>query len=109
MIVDETAKIESAVKRIVFGKYINSGQTCVGVDHVYIHEKIYKQFKETLISEVKAAFDNRDNINDGDIGKINNLAHLKKLERLLKENHGGQLLYGGNIVEDKLHISPTVL
>ena len=36
VIVDESANIDSAVKRIVFGKYVNSGQTCVGVDHVYV-------------------------------------------------------------------------
>lgn len=37
VIVDETAKIESACMRILFGKYLNCGQTCIGVDHVYVH------------------------------------------------------------------------
>jgi aldehyde dehydrogenase (NAD+) len=38
VILDETAKIEPAVHRILFGKFLNCGQTCIGVDHVYVHE-----------------------------------------------------------------------
>jgi aldehyde dehydrogenase (NAD+) len=37
VIVDETADIDSAIKRIIFGKFLNCGQTCVGVDHVFVH------------------------------------------------------------------------
>ena len=84
VIVDETADLHSAAIRIIFGKYINSGQTCVAADHVYIHEKIYKQFKKVLLEEIKKAFDKQDNVNSGDYGKINNINHLKKLERLLR-------------------------
>jgi len=94
--VDESANIDSAVKRIVFGKYVNSGQTCVGVDHVYVQQKIYNQFKKALLSEIKSAFDKSDNVSGGDYAKINNIGHLRKLERLLKDN-GGELLYGGTI------------
>ena len=109
MIVDETADLHSAALRIIFGKYINSGQTCVAADHLYIQEKVYDQFKKILLEEIKKAFDNRDNVNSGDYGKINNINHLKKLERLYKDNHGGQTLYGGKILEDKLHFSPTIV
>lgn len=49
IIVDETAKIESAVLRIIMGKYVNCGQTCIGVDHVYVHESIYNEFKKVLL------------------------------------------------------------
>lgn len=44
-IVDETANIDSAISRIIFGKFMNSGQTCVGVDHVFVHESKFKIFK----------------------------------------------------------------
>ena len=79
VIVDETADLHSAAIRIIFGKYINSGQTCVAADHVYIHDKIYKPFKKILLEEIKKAFDKQDNVNSGDYGKINNINHLKKL------------------------------
>jgi aldehyde dehydrogenase (NAD+) len=42
VIVDETANLHSAAIRIIFGKYINSGQTCVAADHIYINQKVYK-------------------------------------------------------------------
>lgn len=109
VIIDESANLESAALRIIFGKYLNCGQTCVGVDHLYIHESIYEKFKKVLLDEIRKAFDKQDLLNSGDYGKINNLNHLKRLERFLKENHGGKILYGGNIIDDKLHFSPTVV
>jgi aldehyde dehydrogenase (NAD+) len=109
VIVDETANLQSAALRIIFGKYINSGQTCVAADHIYIHQKVYKEFKKILLEEIKNAFDHQDNIKSGDYGKINNINHLKRLEKMLKEEHGGSILYGGKVIEDKLHISPTIV
>lgn len=40
VIVDETANISTAVNRILFGKFLNCGQTCIGVDHVFVHESL---------------------------------------------------------------------
>ena len=48
-IVDQSAKISNAVLRILAGKYLNCGQTCVGVDHVYVHESLYKEFKKAFL------------------------------------------------------------
>jgi aldehyde dehydrogenase (NAD+) len=56
VILDESADLDSAAKRIIFGKFLNCGQTCVGVDHVYAHESVYEKFKKVLLSEMKAAF-----------------------------------------------------
>lgn len=49
VIIDETANIECAVNRILFGKFMNSGQTCVTADHLYIHESVYEKFKTILL------------------------------------------------------------
>jgi aldehyde dehydrogenase (NAD+) len=56
VIVDESADLESASKRIIFGKYLNCGQTCVGVDHLYIHHSIYEKFKKVFLGELEKAF-----------------------------------------------------
>jgi len=53
VVVDETAKIETAVNRILFGKFLNCGQTCIGVDHVYVHESQREAFKRTLLSKME--------------------------------------------------------
>lgn len=56
VIVDETADIESAVMRILFGKFTNCGQTCVGTDHVFVHEKISDKFRERLLCKLKEGY-----------------------------------------------------
>ncbi len=52
VIVDETASIQPAVNRILSGKFLNCGQTCIGVDHIYIHESQKVQFKELLMAKL---------------------------------------------------------
>lgn len=58
IIVDETAKIESAVLRILTGKFANCGQTCVGVDHVYVQSSIFNNFKEVLLRKAAEGYGN---------------------------------------------------
>jgi aldehyde dehydrogenase (NAD+) len=53
VIVDESAKIESAVMRILFGKYFNCGQTCIGVDHVYVHDSLKAAFKTEIVRKAE--------------------------------------------------------
>lgn len=69
-IIDETADIDSAVLRVLFGKFTNCGQTCVGVDHVYVHAKIADQFKKKVIAEIKKAYDVKDIQSSGDYAKV---------------------------------------
>jgi acyl-CoA reductase-like NAD-dependent aldehyde dehydrogenase len=62
VIVDETAKIPTAVNRILFAKFLNCGQTCIGVDHVYIHESIKQVFKEELLSKAELFYGGQQNL-----------------------------------------------
>ena len=48
-IVDQTANISATVKRVIFGRFINCGQTCVAVNHVIVHEAIKEKFKKALL------------------------------------------------------------
>lgn len=79
IIVDETAKIESAVLRILFGKFVNCGQTCVGVDHVYIHESIYKAFRKTLLEKMEESYGNQDLKENPEYGRIINNLRTNRL------------------------------
>lgn len=45
VIVDQTAVIDTAVNRVLVGKFLNCGQTCIGVDHIYVHESIKEKFR----------------------------------------------------------------
>lgn len=110
IIVDETAKIDSAVMRIFFGKYFNCGQTCIGVDHVYVHASIKEEFKKTLLIKAEQFYGNGQNLADeGNYGKIINDFHLKRLTKLIKDDHKGEIILGGEIDESKRYIPPTII
>ncbi len=59
--------------RILFGKYFNCGQTCIGVDHVYVHSSVKDDFKKTLLKKADDFYANGQNLADeGFYGKIIN-------------------------------------
>jgi acyl-CoA reductase-like NAD-dependent aldehyde dehydrogenase len=96
--------------RILLGKFLNCGQTCVGVDHVYAHESIYPEFKNLLLRKIDEGYgkEHKDQ-QDGNYGKIVSINRLNRLEQLLNDNHGGNILYGGTINKDKLYLAPTIV
>ncbi len=53
VIVDEDADIDDAVNRIIFGAFYQSGQSCIGVQRIFIHERIYSEFKSQLVNKTK--------------------------------------------------------
>ena len=96
-IVDQSAKIQNAVLRILSGKYLNCGQTCIGVDHVYVHESLYKEFRKAFLEEMDKNYGNQNLQENPDYGRIINSLRTNRLEELLKDNHGGEVIYGGQI------------
>ena len=102
-IVDKDADLDIASRRIVWGKYINAGQTCVAPDYVCVHRSIHDKFLEKVIDKIKSFYyeDNKLSINFPYI--INN-AHLQRLLRLIDYN---KVVFGGNHYD--LTIEPTVL
>ena len=104
-IVDHTANIRLAAKRIVFGKYLNCGQTCVAPDYVYCHRAV----KDRLVKEIQKQIQKqygRQPLNNPDYGKIINEKHFDRLLGLMDEN---KLVYGGKADRKSLRIEPAVL
>lgn len=99
VIVDQTAKISGAAKRIAMGRYMNCGQTCVAADHVYVHNSIKAKFTEELLAKVKELY-GQDIKHNHDMGKIVSTDHVRRLESYLKDNHGGKILIGGKTHHD---------
>lgn len=91
------------------GKYLNCGQTCIGVDHVYVHSSIYKKFREQLLKGIEQGYGQHKDHQDGHYGKIVSQARVNRLEELLKDSHGGTIIYGGTVNKEKLYISPTIV
>lgn len=104
-IVDETADLKLAAKRIVFGKFLNLGQTCVAPDYVLVHESVKNDFLIAVKSEIRDQFGARvfDNEN---YGKIINEKHFERLLKLFKDE---DIVCGGEYDAEKLRIAPTVL
>ena len=104
-IVDSTAKIKLAAKRIVFGKYLNCGQTCVAPDYILCDKSIRDELITAILVEIEKQF-GKEPLKNPDYGKIINEKHF---ERILGLIHQEKLVYGGEAERDTLRIAPTVL
>ena len=104
-IVDKTAPIALAAKRIVFGKFINCGQTCIAPDYILVHESVKEMFLRSLILEIKLQY-GVNPLTDPLYGKIISEKHFDKVVGLLENQ---KVLYGGKYNTESLKIEPTVV
>ena len=104
-IVMEDAKLDVTARRIVWGKFMNAGQTCIAPDYVLVHETV----KEKLIDEMGRViweFYGKDPQLSKDYARIVTQQRFDKLLSFLKE---GSIRRGGNYDREELYIAPTVL
>lgn len=105
-IVDETADIDFAAKKLCFGRFANFGQTCVAPDYVYVHTKVKDLLIEKLAKYVKEMYDNGNKVDE--YGHAINDFHHERLCALMK-SHGGEVKVGNpNAATDK-KLEPTVI
>ena len=104
-IVDATANIRLAAKRIVFGKYLNCGQTCVAPDYLYCEASIRDELVQAIREEITAQF-GADPLQNANYGKIINQKHF---ERILGLIDPAKVVAGGNADAQALRIAPTVM
>jgi len=101
--VTEKADLNIAVRRIVWGKFINAGQTCVAPDYLYVAENIKAKFLKVLIEEIKKR-NYTDNVDH--YCKIINERNFDRLEKMIDNE---KVVFGGETNREKRYISPTVL
>lgn len=104
-IVAADANLKLAARRIVFGKYLNCGQTCVAPDYVYCDEQI----KDALLLEIKKEIIRQygeSPLENSDYGKIINEKHFHRINGLIDSS---KVIYGGNSNKETLQIEPTVM
>ncbi len=104
-IVDETAKIPLAARRITFGKFLNCGQTCVAPDYILCHASKKEELVAALIAEIKAQFGDKP-LENPLYGKIVNEKHFNRLCGLMESK---SIAFGGGRVASKNKIEPTLL
>lgn len=104
-IVEESANIKLAARRIVFGKYLNCGQTCVAPDYIYCGRKIKDQLLAEIKRQIKRQF-RSEPLTNKNYGKIINEKHFDRITKLIDSS---KVVFGGKCDRTTLKIEPTVM
>ena len=104
-IVDASANIKLAAKRLVWGKYLNCGQTCVAPDYILCERSVKDAFVKAVVAEIKKQYGD-DPLKSKDYGKIINEKHFVRLCGLIDEK---KVVIGGNTNPGTCQIAPTVM
>ena len=103
VIVTQTANIEVAVKRIVWGKFLNAGQTCVAPDYILVDDKITEKFINILIKQIET---NNYHPKSEYYTRIINKKNFDRLINLIDQK---KLIYGGKNSIEELYMEPSVM
>jgi aldehyde dehydrogenase (NAD+) len=104
-IIDETANIKLAAKRIVWGKFINAGQTCIAPDYLLIHENVKKDFIACLKAEITIAYGK----NPEESPDYPRIINQKNWERLVQLIDPEKVIFGGETASTTNYVSPTLI
>lgn len=104
-IVDDTANIGLAAKRIVFGKFLNCGQTCVAPDYILCHSRVKDQLVSEICRQIQLQYGDRP-LDNPDYGRIVNEKHFNRLLGLIDRE---KVVYGGGSCAATMQIEPTVM
>lgn len=102
-VVTKNANIEIAARRILWGKIMNAGQTCIAPDYVLVDEEVRDQFLEKVQQEMKSLL-GKNPKDSPDYGRIISDRHFERLQRLIPEN----IIIGGETSAEDKYIAPTV-
>ncbi len=104
-IVDQTAKIKLAARRIMWGKLLNAGQTCIAPDYLLVHESVKNELLQALADAVKSFF-GEDILHNADYPRIISKPNMERLAALIE---GADVYYGGAYSVDDKYFQPTLL
>lgn len=104
-IIDETADVSLAARRIAWGKFINAGQSCIAPDYICVHISRKNDFIKALENQIVKLY-SKDPINNPDYCKIINETHFQRLTQRLTD---AKIIWGGNHDFEKLKIEPTLV
>nr|WP_321221640.1 aldehyde dehydrogenase family protein [uncultured Psychroserpens sp.] len=110
VIIDDNSNLDNAVKKIIFGKFLNAGQTCIAPDYVLIHESLTSNFVAAFKKHLKD-FYSEDPSQSNSFGRIVNQKHFKRLQNYLDDarNRHADIAIGGISEENENYIEPTVV
>lgn len=109
-IVDETASVDMAARRIAWGKYINNGQVCIAPDYVYVHESKEEAFLAAVKKYINK-FYGENALNETSYGRIVNKRHFGRVKGYMEDAvaSGAKIEAGGQHNDGENYIAPTVM
>ena len=107
-IVDRDARLKVAARRIVWGKFFNTGQTCVAPDHVLVHREAHRELVGHMVDAVREFYGD-DSARSPDYGRIVNDRHFERLSGLIDAGGFARVAVGGERDPDTRFIAPTIL
>lgn len=110
VIVDSTVNVEIAAKRIVWGKILNAGQTCIAPDYVLVEKQVMPKFVEAVKQSISVLLEG-DAYKSPHLSRIISKNHYSRLVSLMeqqKKADGSKMVFGGMVNSDSLFIEPSV-
>lgn len=104
-IVDETSNLEVSAKRIVWGKFLNAGQTCVAPDYLYVHSSIKEEMLGLLKNAIAELYGENPKESE-DFARVINNDHFNRLAKLISKD---KISAGGEVDSNSNYIAPTIL
>ncbi len=104
-IVDKSANIEVAARRIIWGKLLNAGQTCIAPDYLYVH----KEVESELLTKIRFHIQKMFGENPMDSRFYGRIVNERAFQRLASYLRNGTVHTGGEFVESERYIAPTIL
>lgn len=110
VIIDDNSNLDNAVKKIIFGKFMNAGQTCIAPDYVFINDAIKSDFIGSFKKHLNDFYSENPSNSDS-FGRIVNQKHFERLKGYLEDatTRNADIAIGGNSEEKENYIEPTVV
>jgi len=104
-IVDAETNVEVTAKRIVWGKFLNAGQTCIAPDYLLVHEDIKADLVDALVSTIRASYGE----NAAQSPDFSRIVNERQVDRLVGLLGAGNILIGGDYDRSNRYIAPTLI
>lgn len=111
-IVDESANLRLTAEKIVWGKFLNAGQTCVAPDYLFVQESVWSDLKRLIIENIERSYGRLDKqVESSNFARMISSQHAQRLASHLEETlaAGAELTYGGKTDPAKRFIGPTIV